>query len=131
MAVGFPNLFIITGPNSPSVFSNMVTSIEQHVEWIVEAIEYLRGCGIQTIEPSEQAECQWMEHCAVVANKTLLPKANSWYMGRNIPGKPAVLLPYVGGVGEYRKRCDAVRANGYDGFVLDADLRAHLRPASC
>jgi cation diffusion facilitator CzcD-associated flavoprotein CzcO len=116
---GFPNLFMITGPNSPSVLSNMVVSIEQHVEWITDLLVQLRDQGVEVIEPSLEAEEAWTDHCVEVANATLFPRANSWYMGRNIPGKPAVLLPYVGGVGAYRQQCDKVKDNDYEGFVLD------------
>jgi cation diffusion facilitator CzcD-associated flavoprotein CzcO len=117
--VGFPNLFMITGPNSPSVLSNMVVSIEQHVEWITEVMSYLRDRDVGVFEPTAEAEEAWTEHCLEVANSTLFPRANSWYMGRNIPGKPAVLLPYVGGVGFYREQCNKVKDNGYEGFAMD------------
>jgi cyclohexanone monooxygenase len=115
---GFPNLFIVTGPGSPSVLSNMMVSIEQHVDWIVACIAHLRESGIATIEPSGEAEDTWVDHVREVGEASLYPRAKSWYMGANIPGKPRVLLPYVGGVGRYREICDAVAAQGYDGFVL-------------
>jgi cyclohexanone monooxygenase len=115
---GFPNLFTVTGPGSPSVLSNMMVSIEQHVDWIVACIAHLRESGIATIEPSGEAEDTWVDHVREVGEASLYPRAKSWYMGANIPGKPRVLLPYVGGVGRYREICDAVAAQGYDGFVL-------------
>jgi cyclohexanone monooxygenase len=115
---GFPNLFTVTGPGSPSVLSNMMVSIEQHVDWIVGCIEHLRENGIATIEPSTAAEDAWVDHVRDVGDASLYPRAKSWYMGANIPGKPRVLLPYVGGVGAYREICEAVAARGYDGFVL-------------
>jgi cyclohexanone monooxygenase len=115
---GFPNLFMITGPGSPSVLSNMTTSIEQHVEWITAAIEYLEKQHLHTMEPTIDAEDAWVEHVNVVANSTLYPRANSWYMGANIPGKPRVFMPYVGGVGNYRLKCDEVAAKNYEGFQL-------------
>jgi cation diffusion facilitator CzcD-associated flavoprotein CzcO len=115
---GFPNMFTITGPGSPSVLSNMPVSIEQHVEWITGCIEYLRKHGIATIEATTAAEAQWTAHVAEVANATLLPTANSWYLGANIPGKPRVFMPYIGGVGPYRQKCDEVAAKDYEGFVL-------------
>ena len=115
---GFPNLFTVTGPGSPSVLSNMMVSIEQHVDWIVECIEYLREHGLSAIEPSAAEEDAWVEHARAVGDASLYPRARSWYMGANIPGKPRVLMPYVGGVGAYRALCDAVAERGYEGFVL-------------
>jgi len=115
---GFPNLFTVTGPGSPSVLSNMMVSIEQHVDWIADCIAHLREHDIATIEPSGDAEDAWVDHVREVGEASLYPRAKSWYMGANIPGKPRVLLPYVGGVGVYREICEAVAAQGYDGFVL-------------
>jgi cyclohexanone monooxygenase len=113
---GFPNLFMITGPGSPSVLSNMTTSLEQHVDWINGAIAHMRASDLGAMEADGDAEDQWVEHVNEVANMTLFPRANSWYMGANIPGKPRVFMPYVGGVGAYRIKCDEVAANGYEGF---------------
>jgi cation diffusion facilitator CzcD-associated flavoprotein CzcO len=113
---GFPNLFTITGPGSPSVLSNMMVSIEQHVDWITAAIADLDEHGLTTIEARADAEAEWVEHVAEVGAQTLYPLADSWYMGANVPGKPRVFLPYIGGVGPYRERCDAVAADGYAGF---------------
>ena len=118
-AVGFPNLFMVTGPGSPSVLSNMVVSIEQHVDWIVDAITTMREQGHTTIEPTPTAEDGWVQHVNDCADITLFPKANSWYLGANVPGKPRVFLPYVGGVDTYRRTCDAVVERGYLGFRLD------------
>jgi cyclohexanone monooxygenase len=115
---GFPNLFTITGPGSPSVLSNMPVSIEQHVEWIGDCLGYLREHGIDTIEARPDATQAWTDHVQEVVSFTLLPKAASWYMGANIPGKPRLFLPYIGGVGAYRDKCDAVAADGYEGFDL-------------
>ncbi|MFZ9041173.1 MAG: flavin-containing monooxygenase [Ilumatobacteraceae bacterium] len=115
-SVGFPNLFMVTGPGSPSVLSNMAVSIEQHVDWICDALEALRADGHTTIEPTPTAEEGWVRHVNDCADITLFPKANSWYMGANVPGKPRVFLPYVGGVGTYRRACDEVAADGYLGF---------------
>jgi len=117
---GFPNLFTITGPGSPSALSNMVVSIEQHVEWIADCIAFLRGRGLTSIEPTEEAEEAWVEHVNEVADATLYPSADSWYVGANIPGKPRVFMPYAGGVGTYRRICDNVAARGYRGFRLSA-----------
>jgi len=120
MAAGFPNLFTVTGPGSPSVMSNMLTSIEQHVDWIAACIGHLRDRQLAAIEPQPAAEDRWTAHVADAGARTLYPDANSWYMGANIPGKPRVFLPYIGGVGVYRKICDEVVAKGYDGFALTA-----------
>ena len=115
--VGFPNFFTITGPGSPSVLSNMMVSIEQHVDWIADCLAHLRADGLTTIEPTPTAEAGWMTHIDDCARITLFPKANSWYTGANVPGKPRVLLPYVGGVDAYRKACDEVAARDYLGFT--------------
>jgi Predicted flavoprotein involved in K+ transport len=117
-SAGFPNLFMITGPGSPSVLSNMIVSIEQHVDWVADAIEYLSQRHLNAIEPTREAQDAWVDHVNVIAGFTLYPKANSWYMGANVPGKPRVFMPYAGGVGEYRKKCDEVAAHGYEGFTL-------------
>ncbi len=121
MVAGFPNLFTVTGPGSPSVLSNVVVSIEQHVEWIADCITTLRERGIDRIEATQEAQDAWMEHVAEVAGYTLFPRAASWYVGANVPGKPRVFMPYVGGVGPYRERCAQIAADGYEGFVLGAD----------
>jgi cation diffusion facilitator CzcD-associated flavoprotein CzcO len=116
---GFPNLFIITGPGSPSVISNMVVSIEQHVEWIADCLDSLRRDNVQCIEADEAAESAWVNHVGDVAATTLFPRASSWYVGANIPGKPRVFMAYVGGVGAYRQKCDEVAREGYAGFTLE------------
>ena len=117
---GFPNLFTITGPQSPSVLSNMPVSIEQHVEWITDCIETMRKTGKATIEATPVAQDQWVAHVNEIVNATLMISANSWYMSANIPGKPRAFLPYLGpeGVSGYRKKCDEVAAKGYEGFEL-------------
>jgi cyclohexanone monooxygenase len=115
---GFPNLFTITGPGSPSVLSNMPVSIEQHVEWIGDCLRYLRSHDADTIEATEPATAAWTGHVQEIASHTLYPKAASWYMGANIPGKPRLFLPYVGGIGNYRRKCDEAAARGYEGFAL-------------
>lgn len=115
---GFPNFFTITGPGSPSVLSNMPVSIEQHVEWISDCIDYMRAQGSTRIEASEEAEEEWVEHVRQVAGLTLFPRASSWYLGANIPGKKRVFMPYVGGLLPYRERCDEVARTGYEGFEL-------------
>jgi cyclohexanone monooxygenase len=115
---GFPNLFTITGPGSPSVLTNVMVSIEQHVEFVTDCMAYLREHGIGTIEPTAEAEDAWVEHVRELGDATLYPLAKSWYMGSNVPGKPRVLLPYVAGAGTYRKECDEIVAQGYAGFAL-------------
>jgi cation diffusion facilitator CzcD-associated flavoprotein CzcO len=115
---GFPNLFTITGPSSPSVLSNMIVSIEQHVDWITDCIAYMREHDIAEIDATVEAEDAWVEHVEEVGNMTLYPTADSWYMGSNVPGKPRVFMAYIGGVGVYREKCDDVAAKGYEGFAL-------------
>ncbi|MEM8532417.1 MAG: NAD(P)/FAD-dependent oxidoreductase [Chloroflexota bacterium] len=118
MTAGFPNLYTITGPGSPSVLSNMIVSIEQHVEWITDAIKHMRTQGKTIMEASVKAEDDWVQHVMEVGDATLHPLANSWYVGANIPGKPRVFMPYIGGVGNYRMICDQIAANDYEGFVF-------------
>ncbi len=121
-ASGFPNLFTITGPGSPSVLSNMIVSIEQHVDWISDCIAYMDRSELTTIEPTLDAEDKWIAHVNEAAEGTMFTatSCNSWYLGANIPGKPRIFMPYVGGVGTYRETCDRVAANDYEGFVLSA-----------
>ncbi|WP_428486772.1 flavin-containing monooxygenase [Rhodopila sp.] len=123
MTAGFPNLFMITGPGSPSVLSNMMVSIEQHVDWISDCLSHLTSRQLDQIEPTLAAEDNWVEHVNQVAHTTLYPAAASWYMGANIPGKPRVFMPYIGGVGAYRLKCDEVAAKGYEGFMLTGSAR--------
>ena len=130
MSAGFPNLFIITGPGSPSVLSNMIVSIEQHVDWIAEAIGYMRDRGLDTMEANRDAEDNWVAHVNEVAHTTLYPQANSWYMGANIPGKPQIFMPYIGGVGAYRQICNDVAAKGYEGFAMNAAAPSRKMAAS-
>ncbi|MBI2766386.1 MAG: NAD(P)/FAD-dependent oxidoreductase [Chloroflexi bacterium] len=124
---GFPNMFMITGPGSPSVLSNMIISIEQHVDWIADCMSYMREHENATIEADTGAQDAWVDHVNEVASLTLYPLANSWYLGANIPGKPRVFMPYVGGVGAYRIKCDEVAANGYEGFALDSKVMEPAR----
>ena len=118
MLAGFPNLFMITGPQSPGVKSQMILACEQHVDWIADCLGYLREHGFSRIEAEQTAEDAWVRHNNEVADRTLYPLANSWYVGANIPGKPRVFMPYVGGVAAYKKKCDEVAGNGYEGFSL-------------
>ena len=124
MSEAFPNLFMITGPGSPSVKSNMLVSIEQHVDFVTESIIYMREHGLELMEPDVAAEDDWVDHVQEAANKTLFPRANSWYMGANIPGKPRLFMPYIGGVGTYRRICEEVVADNYKGFRFEAETAA-------
>jgi cation diffusion facilitator CzcD-associated flavoprotein CzcO len=118
---GFPNLFTITGPGSPSVLCNMPVAIEQHVEWITACIAHMRQHGFARIEPTPEAVDGWVEHVNAAANATLLPQAgHSWYLGANIPGKPRVFMPYAGGMARYREICADIALQGYKGFALSA-----------
>ena len=117
---GFPNLFTVTGPGSPSVLCNMLVAIEQHVNWIADCIDYLDSNGFSSIEPTNAAEQDWIAHVNEVAEGTMYtaPSCNSWYLGANIPGKPRIFMPYVGGFPQYKSRCDAIVQNHYEGFVI-------------
>jgi acetyl esterase/lipase/cation diffusion facilitator CzcD-associated flavoprotein CzcO len=118
MATEFPNFFMITGPGSPSVLSNMMVSIEQHVDWVTDTLVYMRDKGFNTIEPTPTAQDGWVRHGADFANISLMKDTNSWYMGANVPGKPRVMLPYLGGVDGYRRICNEVIERDYLGFTL-------------
>ena len=120
---GFPNLFLITGPGSPSVLAMVIMAIEQHVDWIADCLDHLRHRGLDRVEATEQAEQDWRRHVDDVAATRLYRHANSWYVGANIPGKPRVILPYTGGFGTYSKRCDEVTRAGYAGFRLGRATR--------
>ncbi len=116
-SAGFPNFFVITGPGSPSVLSNMVPSIEQHANWIAACVAWMRARGLRRIEASPAAEDAWVAHVNEVADATLYPSCNSWYLGANIPGKPRVFMPYLG-FPAYVQKCAEVAAGGYEGFTL-------------
>jgi len=115
---GFPNLFTITGPGSPSVLTNMIPSIEQHVEWIADCVRHMRDAGLDRIEAERDAETDWVAHVNDIGDQTLRATCQSWYFGSNIPGKPRVILPYAGGFPAYTEKCDEVAAAGYTGFAL-------------
>ena len=118
---GFPNLFTVTGPGSPSVLCNMPVAIEQHVEWITDCIAHMRNRGLTRIEPADEAMQSWVGKVNAAAEATVLPQAkHSWYLGANIPGKPRVFMPYAGGMAHYRKICADVAAKHYEGFTLSA-----------
>ena len=112
----YPNLFTITGPGSPSVLSNMLVSIEQHVDWITDCIEHMHEQSYSVLEAELEAENAWVDHVNEVANATLYPQGGSWYLGANVAGKPRIFMPYAGGVGPYRELCDAIKADNYRGF---------------
>ena len=118
MSAGFPNLFMITGPGSPSVLVNMIVGIEHHVQWISDCIDHLQQRGHRTIEATVAAQDRWVEHVNAAAHRTLLPMANSWFLGANIPGKPRVFMPYAAKIGVYRRECQEVADQGYAGFIL-------------
>ena len=120
---GFPNMFMITGPGSPSVLSNMTVSIEQHQEWITDFLDYMRKHDIEVAEADVDAEREWVSHVNKVAESTMYMLADSWYLGANIPGKPRIFMPYAGGVGTYREKCNEIADNDYEGFILTAGDR--------
>jgi cation diffusion facilitator CzcD-associated flavoprotein CzcO len=127
---GFPNLFTITGPGSPSVLVNMAVAIEQHVDWVADCIAYLRERGLASIDATMEAEDAWVDHVNDVASRTLFPVANSWYMGANVPGKPRVFMPYIGGLPLYTETCENVAANDYRGFTLTAATAPAPEPSA-
>ncbi len=116
---GFPNLFMITGPGSPSVLANMIPSIEQHVDWMTDCIGHMRDVGAATIEPGIGPENDWVDHVNEVSKVSLRSTCSSWYVGANIPGQPRVFMPYIGGFPIYVSKCNDVMAKGFEGFVLD------------
>src|SRR5262249_26707113 len=120
MVAGFPNMFMITGQQSAGVKSQVLFAWQQHVDLIGEIIAYARSHQRRRIESSRKAEMAWVQHNNEVANSTLYPLANSWYMGANIPGKPRVFMPYVGGVQKYVARCEEIAAGGYEGFEMSS-----------
>jgi len=117
---GFPNLFTVQGPGSPSAATNFVAALEQHVEWIGDCIAYLHANGIRTIEALATAQQEWIDHATALVAPTVLvhPSCNSWYNGGNVPGKKRMYMGYTGGIPEYRRRCDEIAAGGYTGFKL-------------
>ena len=124
MIAGFPNLFTVNGPSSPSVLTNMLPAIEQHVDWIVECIGSMEKQGYGRIEADENAQTAWAEEVAMIADNTLYTKANSWYMGANVPGKPRMFMVYIGGFDRYIERCETIVRDGYTGFRFSAQAAA-------
>jgi cation diffusion facilitator CzcD-associated flavoprotein CzcO len=117
---GFPNLFTVQGPGAPAAATNFVAALEQHVEWISDCIADLKARGVRTIEAQPSAQSEWIEHTTELVAPTVLvhPSCNSWYNGGNVPGKKRMYMGYVGGIPEYRRRCDEIAATGYAGFEL-------------
>jgi cyclohexanone monooxygenase len=119
-SAGFPNLFTITGPGSPSVLASMIQAIEQHVDWMVDCMAHLRDLGAATLEPLPRYEDEWIEHVNEVSKVSLRSTCSSWYIGANIPGRPRVFMPYIGGFPVYVQKCNEVMSNGFEGFAIDA-----------
>ena len=118
-SAGFPNLFTITGPGSPSVLASMIQAIEQHVDWMVDCMAHMRDIGAATVEPLETYEDEWIEHVNDVSKVSLRSTCSSWYVGANIPGRPRVFMPYIGGFPIYVQKCNEVMTNGFEGFVME------------
>ena len=126
--VGFPNFFMVTGTGSPSVLANMIQSIGQHVDWMVDCIAHTREIGARTIEPTLEYEDEWVEHVNEVAEISLRSTCSSWYVGANVPGRPRVFMPYIGGFPIYVNRCNDVMTNGFEGFVMDTAPQTSTMP---
>jgi len=127
-SAGFPNLFMITGPGSPSVLASMIQAIEQHVDWMVDLIAHMRDTGARTFEPKVADEDAWVEHVNEVSQVSLRSTCSSWYVGANVPGRPRVFMPYIGGFPVYVQKCNEVMDTGYDGFVLDGAKTRNAAP---
>lgn len=126
--VGFPNLFTITGPGSPSVLASMIQAIEQHVDWMADCMAHLRDIGAATIEPVQADEDEWVEHVNEVSKVSLRSTCSSWYVGANIPGRPRVFMPYIGGFPVYVQKCNEVMTNGFEGFVIEGATASNEEP---
>jgi cyclohexanone monooxygenase len=126
--VGFPNLFMITGPGSPSVLASMIQAIEQHVDWLADLIGHMRDVGASAIEPRPEEEDAWVEHVNEVSKVSLRSTCSSWYVGANIPGRPRVFMPYIGGFPIYVQKCNEVMTSGFDGFVLEGAKASNAPP---
>jgi cyclohexanone monooxygenase len=127
-SAGFPNFFMITGPGSPSVLASMIQAIEQHVDWLADLIGHMRDIGSATIEPTVADEDAWVEHVNEVSKVSLRSTCSSWYVGANIPGRPIVFMPYIGGFPIYVQKCNEVMSNGFEGFVLDGAAASNAPP---
>ena len=127
-AAGFPNLFLITGPGSPSVLASMIQAIEQHVDWLADCMGHMRDVGATSIEPVLEAEDAWVEHVTDVSTVSLRSTCSSWYVGANIEGTPRVFMPYIGGFPVYVQKCNEVMSGGFDGFVLQGARERNAEP---
>jgi cyclohexanone monooxygenase len=127
-SVGFPNLFMITGPGSPSVLASMIQAIEQHVDWLADCIGHMRDIGATSIEPALRDEDAWVEHVNDVSTVSLRSTCSSWYVGTNIAGRPRVFMPYIGGFPVYVQKCNEVMSGGFDGFVLEGAPASNAAP---
>jgi cyclohexanone monooxygenase len=127
-SVGFPNLFMITGPGSPSVLASMIQAIEQHVDWMADCIGHMQDIGALTIEPILEDEDAWVEHVNEVSTVSLRSTCSSWYVGANIPGRPRVFMPYIGGFPVYVQKCNEVMSGGFKGFVLEGAPASNSEP---
>jgi len=127
-SAGFPNLFMITGPGSPSVLASMIQAIEQHVDWLADCIGHMRDIGAASIEPVESDEDAWVAHVNDVSTVSLRSTCSSWYVGTNIPGRPRVFMPYIGGFPVYVQKCNEVMSNGFEGFVLQGAPHGNAEP---
>jgi cyclohexanone monooxygenase len=125
---GFPNLFMITGPGSPSVLASMIQAIEQHVDWLADCLGHMRDVGATTVEPKLADEDAWVAHVNDVSTVSLRSTCSSWYVGGNIPGRPRVFMPYIGGFPVYVQKCNAVMNSGFDGFVLEGSRGSNAAP---
>jgi cyclohexanone monooxygenase len=127
-SVGFPNLFMITGPGSPSVLASMIQAIEQHVDWMLDCMAHLRDVGAETVEPVQNYEDEWIEHVNEVSKVSLRSTCSSWYVGTNIAGRPRVFMPYIGGFPVYVQKCNEVMSRGFEGFVIDGGIAGNEEP---
>ncbi len=126
--VGFPNFFMVTGPGSPSVLAQMIQSIEQHADWMIDCMAHMRDVGLEEIEPTLEAQDAWVDHVNEVAAISLRSTCSSWYVGANIPGRPRVFMPYIGGFPIYVQKCNEVQTNGYEGFTFDTTPPTNAEP---
>jgi len=127
-SAGFPNLFMITGPGSPSVLASMIQAIEQHVDWLADCLGHMRDVGASSIEPHQADEDAWVTHVNDVSTVSLRSTCSSWYVGTNIAGRPRVFMPYIGGFPIYVQKCNEVMNNAYDGFVLRGARASNTPP---
>ena len=127
-SAGFPNMFMITGPGSPSVLASMIQAIEQHVDWMADCIGHMRDIGAQTIEAEVKYEDDWVDHVNEVAKVSLRSTSSSWYLGANVPGRPRVFMPYIGGFPIYVDKCNQVMTKGFEGFSLDGTKNSEAEP---